>query len=212
MYSKTARQIKVGLSILVSTILFGSIGYMIIENWSFFDSLYMTIITITTTGFREVNPLSDFGRAFTILIIVLGFGSLAYIGGKMGRYICDELVEENAKFVVIENDQEKIDKLIELGYLFVNGDATHDQDLQTAGVQRAKGLVAVLVNDAENVLATLSAKVLNPNIYVVARAVEEETESKLIKAGANRVVKPYEIGGTRMAELLLRPGVVEFMI
>jgi len=118
----------------------------------------MTIITITTTGFREVNPLSDFGRAFTILIIVLGFGSLAYIGGKtaqiifetqflrrrrmskkleelkdhysvcgygrMGRYICDELVEENAKFVVIENDQEKIDKLIELGYLFVNGDAS----------------------------------------------------------------------------------------
>jgi len=67
------------------------------------------------------------------------------------------------------------------------------------------------MNDAENVFTTLSAKVLNPEIFIVARAVEEETESKLIKAGANRVVKPYETGGTRMAELLLRPGVVEFI-
>ncbi|MBM4171456.1 MAG: hypothetical protein FJ214_06275 [Ignavibacteria bacterium] len=67
------------------------------------------------------------------------------------------------------------------------------------------------MNDAENVFTTLSAKVLNPEIFIVARAVEEETESKLIKAGANRVVKPYETGGTRMAELLLRPSVVEFI-
>lgn len=131
--------------------------------------------------------------------------------GRMGRYICEELTQEKAEFVVIENNPVNIDSLVSLGYLFVNEDATHDHALLLAGVKRAKGLVAVLVNDAENVFATLSAKVLNPNIFIVARAVEEETESKLIKAGANRVVKPYEIGGTRMAELLLRPGVVEFI-
>jgi voltage-gated potassium channel len=98
-----------------------------------------------------------------------------------------------------------------MNYLYINGDATSDEILTMAGVMKAKGLVAVLSNDAENVFTTLSAKVLNPNLYVVARAVEEETESKLKKAGANRVVKPYEIGGNRMAELLLRPGVIEFI-
>ncbi len=243
--NKTFREIKIGLLILFLVSVSGSIGYSLIEDWSFFDSVYMTIITITTTGFHEVHPLSNAGKAFTIIVIITGVGSLAYIGGKtvqtivetqylrrrrmskkienlnnhfivcgygrMGRYICEELTEEKAEFVVIENNPVNVDHLVSLGYLFVNEDATHDSALLLAGVKRAKGLVAVLVNDAENVFATLSAKVLNPNIFIVARAVEEETESKLIKAGANRVVKPYEIGGTRMAELLLRPGVVEFI-
>lgn len=131
--------------------------------------------------------------------------------GRMGRFICEELKEANSDFVVIENDQQKIDKLLNRGFMFVNGDATMDDVLISAGIKRAKGLVAVLSSDAENVFATLSSKVLNPDIFIVSRAIEEETESKLVKAGANRVVKPYEIGGTRMAELLLRPGVIEFI-
>lgn len=131
--------------------------------------------------------------------------------GRMGRYLCEELQSAKVNFIVIENESSKIDKLIEIGILFVNGDATSDDVLLKAGVDKAKGLVAVLSSDAENVFAILSAKVLNPKIYTVARAVEEETESKLKKAGADRVVKPYEIGGTRMAALLLRPGVIEFI-
>ena len=91
------------------------------------------------------------------------------------------------------------------------GDASSDSTLLRSGVEKAKGLVAVLSSDAENVFTTLSAKSLNPNIFVVARAIEEGTESKLLKAGANRVVKPYELGGTRMAEILLRPGVMDFI-
>jgi voltage-gated potassium channel len=243
--NKTIREIKIGIIILSLVILLGAIGYSIIEEWNFFDSVYMTIITITTTGFKEVHPLSNAGKVFTILIIIFGVGSLAFIGGKafqtlietqylrkrrmtkkieelhdhfivcgygrMGRYICEELTHEKVDFVVIENNPDNFDRLAKLGYLFVNEDATSDEALLNAGVKRAKGLVAVLMTDAENVFATLSAKVLNPNIFIVARAVQEETESKLIKAGANRVVKPYEIGGTRMAELLLRPGVVEFI-
>ena len=78
-------------------------------------------------------------------------------------------------------------------------------------MDKAKGLVAVLSSDAENVFTTLSAKSLNPNIFVVARAIDEGTESKLLKAGADRVVKPYELGGIRMAEILIRPGVMDFI-
>ncbi len=245
MVDKTLRQLRFGLAILFFTIIFGTAGYMIIEKWHILDAIYMTIITISTTGFAETHPLSQPGRFFTLILIVMGIGSIAYTGGRaaqlvfetqiyrrrkmskkvehlsnhyivcgygrMGRFICDELAEAKVDFVVIENDTEKIDRLINRSFMFVNGDATSDEVLISAGIKKAKGLVAVLSSDAENVFATLSSKVLNPDIYIVARAVEEETESKLMKAGASRVVKPYEIGGTRMAELLLRPGVIEFI-
>ncbi len=245
MVDKTLRQLRFGLAILFFTIVTGTAGYMIIEKWHILDAIYMTVITISTTGFAETHPLSQPGRFFTIILIIMGIGSIAYTGGRaaqlvfetqiyrrrkmskkveqlknhyivcgygrMGRFICDELAEAKVDFVVIENNSEKIDRLINRGFMFMNGDATSDEVLTSAGIKRAKGLVAVLSSDAENVFATLSSKVLNPDIYIVARAVEEETESKLMKAGASRVVKPYEIGGTRMAELLLRPGVIEFI-
>ena len=136
--------------------------------------------------------------------IVTGFG-------RMGMHICSELLNANVPFVVIESNQENTEVLDKLGYLYDNDDATSDNTLIRAGVKKAKGLVAVLSSDAENVFTTLSAKSLNPNIFVVARAIEDHTESKLIKAGADRVVKPYELGGTRMAEILLRPGVMDFI-
>lgn len=245
MATKILRQLLFGLVILLFTIVIGTAGYMIIEKWHILDAFYMTVITISTTGFAEIHPLSQAGRLFTIILIIMGIGSIAYTGGRaaqlvletqiyrrrkmskkveqlkdhfivcgygrMGKFICDELAEANVDFAVIENNPEKIDKLLNRGFMFVNGDATRDEVLTAAGIKRAKGIVAVLSSDAENVFATLSSKVLNPEIYIVSRAVEEETESKLLKAGANRVVKPYEIGGTRMAELLLRPGVIEFI-
>ncbi len=245
MIDKTLNQLKVGAFILIVTLFVGSFGFMLIEHWDFLDSLYMTVITISTTGFEEVHPLSQYGKVFTIILLVMGIGSIAYTGGRaaqlliekqifrrkkmskkleelkdhyivcgygrMGRYICEELESAKVDFIVVDNESDKIDKLINMNYLYLNGDATSDEVLTIAGVMKAKGLVAVLSTDAENVFTTLSAKVLNPGLYVVARAVEEETESKLKKAGANRVVKPYEIGGNRMAELLLRPGVIEFI-
>ena len=245
MLERTLNQLKIGASILLVTLFIGTFGFMLIEHWDFLDSLYMTIITITTTGFEEVHPLTHVGRVFTIVLLVMGIGSIAYTGGRaaqllienqiirrrrmskkleelknhyivcgygrMGKYICEELSSAKVDFIVVDNKPDKIDRLIDMNYLYINGDATSDEVLTTAGIMEAKGLVAVLSNDAENVFTTLSAKALNPNLYVVARAVEEETESKLKKAGANRVVKPYEIGGNRMAELLLRPGVIEFI-
>jgi len=246
MVEKTLHQLRIALFILFLIIFIGTIGfYLLGDDWTLLDALYMTIISMTTTGFKEVGPLSKVGKIFTIFIIIAGVGTIAYSGGRgvqllletqlfgrrrmfkkleelknhyivcgfgrMGRYICEELKRSNVPFVVVEQDEPKIDALREVNYLYVQGDATIDETLIKAGIERAKGLVAVLASDAENVFTSLSAKVLNQKVFVVARAVEEETESKLLKAGANRVVKPYEIGGTRMANLLLRPGVVEFI-
>lgn len=136
--------------------------------------------------------------------IVCGFG-------RLGKPICDELKSLGAPFVVIEKNEAIIDELIDADYLFVNGDATSDEVLLKAGLRHAKGVVAVLPSDAENVYVTLSAKVLQPNVFIVSRAIEDETEQKLIRAGANRIVKPYEIGASRMVNLLIRPGVVDFI-
>ena len=245
MYKKALQQLKFGFALLLLIVVIGTGGYSLLEGWNLLDSFYMTIITISTTGYKEVSPLSEAGRLFTVFLIVAGVTVLAYTGGKvaqlfvetqvfrrrrmskkleelsnhyivcgygrMGRSIAEGLLNSNVPFVVIENDPRKIEMLLERGLLFVNGDATNDDILIVAGVKRAKGLVAVIRTDAENVFATLSAKELNPGIFVVARAVDDGTESKLRKAGANRVVLPYELGGNRMVQLLLRPGVIDFI-
>ena len=238
------KHLKIALFILSGIIAGGTVGYILIEGWEPIDAFYMTVITITTTGFKEVRPLSTAGRIFTIALIISGVGTIAYTAGRavqllietqilgkkmtrkvssmknhyivcgfgrMGKHVCEELKSAGAPFVVIEKDESEIEKIAELGYPYVQGDATNDEVLLKAGVKKAKGLVAVLPSDAENVFTTLSAKVLNPKIFVVTRAEEEETESKLKKAGADRVIKPYEMEGTRMAQLLLRPGVADFM-
>jgi voltage-gated potassium channel len=245
MDKRSLAQVRLGFGLLLSTLVIGTVGYMLIEGWSFLDAIYMTIITITTTGFQEVHHLTDAGRVFTLLLVVMGVGSIAYTGGravqalleteifrrrrmskelqklndhfivcgygKMGKYICEELAERDVLFVVIEKNPAKIDLIRDQGYLFVQGDATRDDILEIAGIRRARGLVVVLSTDADNVFTTLSAKALNPKIFIVARSVEEETEPKLMNAGASRVVKPYETAGTKMAELLLRPSVIEFI-
>ncbi len=245
MINRTLKQLGRALLLLFIIICAGTIGYIVIEGWNLSDSLYMVIITITTTGFEEVHPLSPAGRIFTLILLVISFAVVIYTGGigvqilieskifrrrrmqknieklsghyivcgygRMGTHICEELKEADVPFVVIENNLDNREKLDESGFLYDTGDASNDSTLERAGIQEARGLVAVLSTDAENVFTTLTAKSLNPKIFVVARAVEDETESKLIRAGADRVVKPYELGGVRMASLLLRPGVADFI-
>ena len=245
MIGKSIINLRNAIIALFIIILTGTSGFMLIEGWNFPDSLYMTIITITTTGFEEVHQLSTEGEIFTLILLLVSFGTVIYIGsmgiqiliestffrrkkmqskidklsdhyivcgfGRMGNYICTDLKNAGVPFVVIDNNPDVQKKLDESEYLYDTGDASRDSTLLSSGVKKAKGLVAVLSSDAENVFTTLSAKSLNPNIFVVARAIDEGTGSKLLKAGANRVVKPYEIGGTRMAEILLRPGVMDFI-
>jgi voltage-gated potassium channel len=131
--------------------------------------------------------------------------------GRMGRHVCSELDAEGADYVVVEKDASITERLAEDAVLYVAGDATSDEALIRAGIEHARGLITVVSSDPENVYTTLSAKTLNGKVFVVARALQDETESKLRKAGADRVIKPYEHVGQRMAQLLLRPGIVEFM-
>lgn len=129
--------------------------------------------------------------------------------GRMGKIICRELMEKDLKFVVIEKeptlfpDKENV--------LIVKGDATRDEVLKEAGIEKAKGLISVLPTDAENLFVVLSARGLNPNLSIVARAGEEGSEKKLLRAGADKVVSPYQIGGLRIAHTVLKPAVVDFI-
>ncbi|MGD8262940.1 MAG: potassium channel protein [Desulfobacterales bacterium] len=136
--------------------------------------------------------------------IICGFG-------RIGRIICKELYEDDIDFVVIEQDSSAIEEIAGEKYLFLEMDATSEEALQEAGLLKAKGLVTAVNSDANNVFITLTAKGLRPDIFVLARASEEKNEKKLMKAGATRVVSPYMIGARRMAHVLKRPTVMDFI-
>jgi voltage-gated potassium channel len=234
------------LLLLTSVVSIGAAGYMFLEGWSFLDSIYMTIITLTTVGFREIHDLSPKGMVFTIILIIFGVGTVLYAlsagartilegelqeifgrkrlekrikelnnhyvicgYGRMGRIICRELKGKGIKFVVIEKNSELVAGRENI--LIIEGDATNDEILREVGIERAKGLISVLPTDAENLYVVLSARELNPDLFIVARAGEEGSENKLLRAGANKVVSPYHIGGLRIAHTVLRPAVVDFI-
>jgi len=136
--------------------------------------------------------------------IICGFG-------RIGHIVCQELYEEKIDFVVIEQDPSAIADMQAEKYLFLEMDATSEEALMAAGIMMAKGLVTAVNSDANNVFITLTAKGLRPDIFVLARSSEEKNEGKLIKAGATRVVSPYMIGARRMAHVLKRPTVVDFI-
>jgi voltage-gated potassium channel len=226
----------------------GSIGYWLIEGWSWLDAFYMSIITVTTVGFGEIHPLTPAGRLFTAVLIVLGVAGITYafsaltnyviageLGGilekrrmarrvnllrehyivcgfgRVGHQVCDELKRERKPLVVVDANTPSVERARSQGYPVVIGDAGEDQVLQEAGIERAQGLVAAVDSDAANLLVVLSARALNPDLYIVARANFEDTEAKMLRAGANRVISPYSLGGRRMAQMLVRPDVVDFL-
>jgi voltage-gated potassium channel len=234
---------------LMAVLSFGSIGYMIIEKSSFIDSLYMTMITISTVGYGETVHLSPAGRYFTMVLILSGVGLVMFIFGeitksivegglqsvygrmqmkkkvaglqnhhivcgfgRIGQVISRLLHEDGKPFVVIDNDPTVIARLNELGYLFLEGEASDDELLIAAGVKNARSLIAVVSSDADNVYITLSARVLNPNLFIMARASGDDgVDTKLLRAGANKVISPYYIGACRMAQHVLRPTVTDFI-
>lgn len=131
--------------------------------------------------------------------------------GRIGSLICREFQARPLPFVVVERDPALCEKLTNEGYLFVAGDATDDEALIAAGIQRARGLITAVTSDTENVYITLTARGLNPDLFILARAGEEGSEKKLKRAGASKVISPYIIGATRMAQAVLRPSVVDFI-
>jgi voltage-gated potassium channel len=237
------------LLLILLVILIGVIGFRIIEGLNFLDSLYMTIITIFTVGFREVKELSPGGQVFTIFIILGGVGTaifaftriaeIVFEGtihqlwrrrrmekkiknlkdhyiicgyGRMGKTVRERLVEEKLPFVVIDNNEEKLEELkINDGCLFIEGDATHEEVLIEAGIKKAKGLAALLPTDADNLYLVLTVRLINPSIFVLSKALDEEGERKILQIGANKVVSPYKLGGLKIAQGLIRPTLVDFM-
>jgi len=131
--------------------------------------------------------------------------------GRVGEAIARQFASHKASFVVIDNDPEALERAHQAGWLAVAGDATSDEVLEAAGIRKAAGLVAALGSDASNIFVSLSARVLNPRLLIVARASSDDTVSKLRRAGADHVVTPYGIGGKRMATLLLKPLVSDYI-
>ncbi len=131
--------------------------------------------------------------------------------GRIGNLICKELRQEKVPFVVIDDDPMVIQKVAEDGFVYYKGDATEDKTLVEAGVKRARGIVCVLPKDAQNLYVILTARELNPKIYILSRAEEEASEHRLLRAGADRVMSPYTLGGVRMAMAILRPAMLDFI-
>jgi voltage-gated potassium channel len=136
--------------------------------------------------------------------IVCGFG-------RVGQETCTLLTQESCAFLLVDNDEARIARIQDAGYLYVRGDASDDSVLKRAGIERARGLLTAVQSDAGNVYITLSARALNPRLFIVARAATAEAEHKLTIAGANRVISPYILGGRSMAGHALRPAVMDFL-
>ena len=242
------QRIRSAILAFLSVVLLGSVGYMVIEGWGFLDSIYMTIISLSTVGFGEVHEMSRIGRIMTIVVIVLGIGVGGYtlgtvtaffVGGEvrnvlrgrrrfrmlerienhvggcgygqLGVQAAKDLQAEKIKVVVIESDPEVLARAEDDGFLTISGDATVDDILQEARLEQARAILCSLSGDHANLVVALTARSINPNILIVARGSDEDCEKLLIRAGANRVILPYHIGGKRMASMVVRPEVVDFL-
>lgn len=130
--------------------------------------------------------------------------------GRVGRQAALELAESQVPFAVVDPNPESMNYVRHHGFLLISGDATQDAVLETAGIGRAAGLIVTTGDDANNLYIVLSARVLRPDLFIVSRAVDDASVPKLIRAGANRAISPYAIGGRRLAHLILSPTVVDF--
>lgn len=226
----------------------GTAGYMVLEGWGFLDALYMTMITISTVGYGEVNELDTSGRLWSIALIITGASVLVYATssfvelvlegtirgyfarrrmegaidrlnghyilcgyGRVGRKIAQEFANEDVEFVVIDQEESEVERCLEEGYLALRGNASDNAVLEAAGIKRAKGLVAAVDSDADNLFVTFSARRINPELRIVARANSEESAAKLTQAGADRSLSPYAVEGRRLAAFAIQPEIIDFL-
>ncbi len=146
---------------------------------------------------RMINTIKDH-------FIVCGYG-------RIGSIIAGQLQKQNVAFVVVERDPARLQAAMMDGVLAVQADASHEDVLKRVGIDTARCLIAAVGTDAENVYTVLSARVLRPDLFIVGRAEGDDAARKLLRAGANRVVSPYQIGAVQMAQTAIRPAVVDFL-
>ena len=244
----SSQKLRIAFAGLAVIIFIGTVGFMVIEKLSPIDALYMTIITLSTVGFREVTPLHETGKIFVIFLILFGvvitgflvtiLGQLVLEGqfneiygrrkmekkisnmtnhhiiagyGRVGRQVALEFLRKNVQFVVIEKDLGAVSDMYKDTILFLEGEATDDDVLRSAGIEKANTLISTLPDEAQNVYLTLTARFMNKDLQIIGRADYEDGVKKLKRAGANHVVTPHVLGGIRMAMATLRPNVVDFM-
>ncbi len=236
------------LILIISFIfLMGVVGFHFLLNISLLDALYMTVITVSTVGFKEVGEMNDTAKVFTIVLIISSLSFLAYaISGAVsmimdgnlgmiirrksvntkinklnghyiicgaretGEHAIDMFTHSGEPFVVIEQDEAVVDKLINDNVLAIMGDSISEESFKTAQIERAKGILLALPRDIDNVFAALTARDLNPKINIVSIVYDREAEKRLLRAGVNKTINPNNIGGIRMASLLLKPNVITF--
>ena len=230
---------------LTGVIVIGTIGYCIIEGVAWADAAYMVIITVSTVGFSEVFPLSDFGKLWTGLLITFGVGTAFYTAtagielmldkvsgrdrsirmnreisrlkdhhivcgfGRVGKAAWLEFDTKGEPSVVVERFPARAEEARSLGAMVIEQDATHNHALVDAGIERAVSLLACVESDKDNLVITLSARTLNTELPIVARAHENESENKLLLAGADSVVLPETVGAKRMTAMVLQPTIAD---
>jgi voltage-gated potassium channel len=181
--------VKVVLIVLgVGTLLYGLIAVT-----EFFVAGHLSGLLEDRRTRRMIDSLNDH-------YVICGFG-------RVGRQVARDLAAAGAKYVVIDPDPENRERAHAVGVRFLEGAASEDELLRSAGIERARGIVACVDDDAENIVITLSARELAPEIKIIARASAEDSEKKLLRAGADRVISPYKTSGTEMARLALHPNV-----
>jgi voltage-gated potassium channel len=244
----TGRHIALLLFLSTLLILLGTLGYVLIEGFPVLDALYMTVITLSTVGYGEVQHLHQSGRVFTMLLIFMGAGfvayNLAYFSrvlldgnllelyrrrklnkqldtlsdhfivcgyGQMGQIVVEELTKSHIHVVAIEKEPSVVQRIQGLDIIHLTADATEEESLLRAGISRARGIISLVTRDAENVYIVLTARDLNRELRIFARAGTPGAEKRLLKAGANRVVSPYASGANRIVHNILRPTVTDFL-
>jgi len=243
--SSSIKRLRIALGLVGSVAVAGVIGYWV-TGLSWMEAIYMTVITVTTVGYREVGGQPSNGeQIFTIVIITTGVSTVLYtftlgvqtvvegqlrefVGrrrmnkviegfrdhtivcglGRVGQTVVDDLVSHGETVVIIDENPEHVR---DVHHPVVVGDATLDSTLRSAGVENARALIAALEGDAENLFVTLSARTINRELFIVARARAGESVAKLSRAGADRVVNPQDLGASRMASFVVQPHVAEFV-
>src|SRR5215468_5690369 len=250
------RRLAMGLAMLCIVVFGGGIGYYLIggSRWEFGDCLYMTVTTITTVGFGELPGMEHvaWARAFTVVLLVFGTGSIVYFAstvtaviiegdlrsvlfasrlkkrmkrmkdhivvcgaGSTGRHVIEELLAAGVPVVAIDVREGELREIAEkfsrAEFSYLVGDATDDDVMAQTGLDRARGMVAALSSDKDNLYLTVSARQTNPGVRIVARCAELSHVEKIRRSGADAVVSPNFIGGMRLVSELLRPAVVRFL-